>query len=61
MIVSGTPTTKDLKDSFMTMMNQLGPKQLDYLKQAGLQRATPEAPKAAEAPKVNFQSVAEQN
>lgn len=61
MIVSGTPTTKELKSTFSTIMNQLGAKQLDYLKQIGIQGPRPEAPKAAEAPKVNFQSVAEQN
>lgn len=60
MIVSGTPNTKDLKTCFSTIMNQLGPKQLEYLKQAGIQGQKPEAPKAEEAPKVNFQSVAEQ-
>ncbi len=61
MIVSGTPTTKDLKTCFSSIMNQLGPKQLEYLRQAGVQGQRPEAPKPAEAPKVNFQSVAEQN
>lgn len=56
MIVSGNPVTKDLKSSFSEVMNQLGPRQLEALKQLGISQAEK---KTEETTNVNFQQVSE--
>lgn len=58
MIVSGNPTTKDLKSCFSEVMSQLGPKQKEALKKLGA--TIPEKAEAAK-PKVDFQQVSEKN
>ena len=52
MIVSGDPVEKELKNCFSEMMNQLGPKQLEAVKNIALPTTAgrkAEAPKEAQA------------
>jgi len=66
-IVFGAPETKDLKDVFSEIMNQMGTKQLEKLKElnlGGKKRAEPikEENEDDEVPElVNFEEVSKQN